>query len=45
MYSPVEKYFSSDCCVLANPMRIMLGIVMKNAKNKIQLEKDNNGTG
>ena len=34
MYGPVEKYFSSDICVLANPMRIMLSIVMKKAKNQ-----------
>ena len=34
MYGTVEKYFSSHFCVLANPMRIMLGIVMKKAKNQ-----------
>ena len=34
MYSSVEKYLSSDFCVLANLMRIMLGIVLKEAKNQ-----------
>lgn len=34
MNGTVEKYISSDFCVLANPMRIMLGIVMKKAKNQ-----------
>ena len=45
MYGLVEKYFSCDICVLANPIRIMFNIVMKKAKIKFQLEKDNNGTG
>ena len=34
MYGSVEKYLSSDFCVLANLMRIMLGIVLKEAKNQ-----------
>ena len=34
MYVPVELYFCSEFCVLANPMTIMLGIMMK-AKNQI----------
>ena len=45
MNSPLENYLSNDFCVLANPMRKMIGIVMKKAKNQIQLKKDNNGTG
>ena len=35
MYRPVEKYFSSNISVLANPIRIMLSIVMKKVKNQI----------
>ena len=35
MYGAVEKYFSIDICVLANPMRIMHSFVMKKAKNQI----------
>ena len=34
MYVPVELYFNSKFCVSANPMRIMLGIMMKKAKNQ-----------
>ena len=34
MYVPVELYFNSEFCVSANPMRIMLGIMMKKAKNQ-----------
>ena len=34
MYDPVELYFNSEFCVLGNPMRIMLGIMMKKAKNQ-----------
>ena len=35
MNGPVEKYyFNSDFCILANQIRIMLGIVMKKAKNQ-----------
>ena len=34
MYGTVEKYFSSDFCVLANLMRIMRGIMIKKAKNQ-----------
>ena len=45
MFVPVELYFNSEFCVSANPMRIMLGIMMKKVKNKMQLEKYNNGTG
>ena len=39
MYGPVEKYFSNDFCVLAYPMRIMPGIVMKKAKNQNTTEE------
>ena len=35
MYIAVELYFNSEFCVSANPMRIMLGIMMKKAKNQI----------
>ena len=45
MYVSVELYFNIEFCVSANPMRIMQGIMMKKAKIKMQLEKDNNGTG
>ena len=45
MYVPVDLYFNSEFWVSANPIRIMLGIMMKKAKNQMQLEKDNNGTG
>ena len=45
MYVSVELYFNSEFCASANPMRIMHGIMMKKAKIKMQLEKDNNGTG
>ena len=45
MNGPVKKDFSCIIRVLANPMRIMLSMVMKKAKKKLQLEKDNNGTG
>ena len=31
---PLEWYFNSEFCVLANPMRIMLGIMIKKAKNQ-----------
>ena len=34
MYVPVKLYFNSEFCVSANPMRIMLGIMMKKAKNQ-----------
>ena len=34
MYVPVELYFNSEFCVLAKPMRIMLGIMIKKAKNQ-----------
>ena len=34
MYIVVEFYFNSEFCVSANPMRIMLGIMMKKAKNQ-----------
>ena len=34
MYVPVDLYFNSEFCVSANPMRIMLGIMMKKAKNQ-----------
>ena len=35
MNVPVELHFNSETCVSANPMRIMLGIMMKKAKNQI----------
>ena len=31
---PLEWYFNSEFCVSANPMRIMLGIMIKKAKNQ-----------
>ena len=34
MYVPVDLYFNSEFCVLANPIRIILGIMMKKAKNQ-----------
>ena len=34
MYIPVELYFNSEFYISANPMRIMLGIMMKKAKNQ-----------
>ena len=34
MYVPVELYLNSEFCVSANPMRIMLDIMMKKAKNQ-----------
>ena len=34
MYIPVELYFNSEFGVSAYPMRIMLGIMMKKAKNQ-----------
>ena len=34
MYVPVELYLNSEFCVSANLMRIMLGIMMKKAKNQ-----------
>ena len=34
MYVPVELHFNSESCVSANSMRIMLGIMMKKAKNQ-----------
>ena len=45
MYVSVELYFNSEFCVSANLIRIMLGIMIKKVKIKMQLEKDNNGTG
>ena len=34
MYVALEWCFNSKFCVLENPMRIMLGIIMKKAKNQ-----------
>ncbi len=34
MYVPVELYFNSEFFISANPMKIMLGIMMKKAKNQ-----------
>ena len=34
MHVPAELYFNSEFYVPANPMRIMLGIMMKKAKNQ-----------
>ena len=34
MNVPLEWYFNSEFCVSANPMRIMLGIMIKKAKNQ-----------
>ena len=45
MYVPLKWYLNSEFCVSANLIRIMLGIMIKKAKIKMQLEKDNNGTG
>ena len=39
MYVSVELYFCSEFCVLAKPMRIMHGIVMKKAKNQNTTEE------
>ena len=34
MYVPIELYFNIEFCVSANPMKIMLSIMMKKAKNQ-----------
>ena len=34
MYVPIELYFNSEFFISANPMKIMLGIMMKKAKNQ-----------
>ena len=34
MYFSLKWYFNSEFCVLANSIRIMLGIVMKKDKNQ-----------
>ena len=36
---PLEWYFNSEFCASANPMRIMLGIMMKKAKNQVATEE------